>query len=505
MPRQITISPTKKLGKLDRFFSHCVGAGRAHELLRTECFEQLKVLQAECGFEYIRFHGLLNDDMAVYSEDEHGNPQYNWQYIDMVFDRLLSLHIRPLVELSFMPDPLKSDEKTVFWWRGNVSPPASYTKWKAFIHALVQHFTSRYGADEVTKWYFEVWNEPDLRTFFFTGTMQDYFDIYDASAAAIKEVNPAYRIGGPATSEMRWIPEMIEHCYKNEIPIDFISTHTYGVVGCFDEFGRDLHTLIQDRDIVANNVKSAKQQILDSPMPYLPLLFTEWSASYSSRDNVHDSYFSAPFVLHHLNLLQGHVDSMSYWVFSDIFEEAGPAPTPFHGGFGLMNQQGLRKPVYYAYRFLCDLPANKLDTMDSESICAMSDDGNRIGLLFWDFTLPPANTVNEEYFITDIVPADKETATLQFHGLSQGRYRLLIQRVGYESADVYTAYLKMGLRELHHKETPTQEQIAKLADTSQCTAETDEFIKVDASGEYQHSVTLRTNDVLYLTLERVAH
>src|SRR3984885_9851253 len=145
-------------GPTSQLFHECIGAGRAAEGLRAEWLNQLKMCQDEIGFTYIRFHGLLTDDMGVYSE-HNGQPQHNWQYIDQLYDSLLALNIKPFVELSFMPSALASGSKTIFWWKANVTPPKSYDKWDDLIKALAQHFTDRYGADEVKQWYFEVWNE----------------------------------------------------------------------------------------------------------------------------------------------------------------------------------------------------------------------------------------------------------------------------------------------------------------------------------------------------------
>lgn len=501
MARQISLNAQSPTGELDRFYSHCVGAGRAHELLRADALDQLSMLQAECGFQYIRFHGLLCDDMAVYHEDASGNPLYNWQYVDMVFDRLLALGLRPLVELGFMPDRLKSGDQTLFWWRGNVTPPADMAKWHGLIYALVSHWEARYGADEIIRWYFEVWNEPNLKGLFFTGDMQSYFDLYDASVSAIKAVNPLCRVGGPATAEASWIAEIIGHCVKQGIALDFISTHSYGVTGCLDEFGEDLHTLIPDRDSVARNVRQARRQIDESPLPGLPLFFTEWSSSYSSRDSVHDSYINAPFILHTLSRCRGYAASMSYWTFTDIFEEGGPGPAPFHGGFGLLTQQGLRKPSYYAYRFLCALPELELATGDADSLAAVSGDGCRIGLLLWRYCPPETSEPNESYFIRDLPPVGREDISVRLEGLS-GCYRLRISRVGYEANDVYTAYLKMGLRKLHGRETPTPRQIGLLRASRAGLPQEERTVSADAHGVVAFSLSLRDNDVLFVTLER---
>jgi xylan 1,4-beta-xylosidase len=180
-----------------------IGAGRANEGLRADWQEQLATVQREIGFDYIRMHGILNDDMGVYTEDSHGNPQYNFQYVDALYDALLKLHIRPFVELTFMPSKLASGPQTVFWWKGNITPPKDPAKWSALICAFTAHVKARYGEDEIGHWYFEVWNEPDLQNLFFTGNVDDYLALYKNTAEAIKTECPACRVGGPA-SAMPW-------------------------------------------------------------------------------------------------------------------------------------------------------------------------------------------------------------------------------------------------------------------------------------------------------------
>ena len=227
--RTITVDMHAVQGPLDTSFKECIGAGRANEGLRADWQDQLREARRECGFKYIRMHGLLTDDMGVYKEDAQGNPIYNWQYIDRLYDFLLSIDIKPFVELSFMPKDLASGNKTIFWWKGNVTPPKSYDKWADLIRHLVTHFQERYGHDEVKTWYFEVWNEPDLHDGFWTGTREDYFKLYAVTARAIKSVSPDYRVGGPATAMGQWDESFIDFCHSNNVPLDFISSHTYGV------------------------------------------------------------------------------------------------------------------------------------------------------------------------------------------------------------------------------------------------------------------------------------
>src|SRR5678816_802946 len=159
--RLISIDYRQVKGPRDRFPQLVVGAGPAAEGLRADWQRDLSLVQKECGFKYIRFHGLLQDELGVYSEDRHGKSVYNFQYIDAVYDSILNAGMRPFVEFGFMPEKLATGTKSIFWWKGNITPPRDYAKWEALIHALVQHWTDRYGQAEVRRWYFEVWNEPN--------------------------------------------------------------------------------------------------------------------------------------------------------------------------------------------------------------------------------------------------------------------------------------------------------------------------------------------------------
>ncbi len=485
---------------LDRFFQHCVGAGRAGEMLRAQALDQLSMLQEACGFHYLRFHGLLSDDMAVCSLGEGGALRFNWQYVDLVFDAMLRRGIRPLVEMGFMPDCLKSGEETIFWWRGNVTPPASLARWCALVEALARHLTARYGAAEVRRWYFEVWNEPNLRGFF-TGTQAQYFELYDATALALKGVDAAYRVGGPATAgldEGAWISEMIEHCVQSGAPLDFISTHTYGVDGALDEYVRDRHRLKACKDCVAADVLNVRALVEASAMPGLPVFFTEWNTSYTPRDNVHDSYVSAPYILYTLKRCQGAAQSMSYWTFTDIFEEAGPGPEPFHGGFGMLNTQGVKKPAFHAFHWLCAMPEEELATGDGDSLAAT--DGAGVHVLLWDYTQPAQDAANEEYFIRDLPAAPLAPARVTLRGLTPGCYTLERYRVGYLVNDAYTLYLLAGLKALETRETPSREQMEALRRMTDGAPEALEGLTVGADGETEITVPLRENDVARLVL-----
>jgi xylan 1,4-beta-xylosidase len=495
-PQRVVASDYSQVkGPRNTFFREVVGAGRAAEGLRADWQRDLAVVHRECGFKYIRFHGLLQDEMGVYREDKQGRSIYNFQYIDSLYDAILSIGMKPFVELSFMPSALASGDKTVFWWKGNITPPKDYQKWGQLVEALVKHWTARYGSDEVRQWYFEVWNEPNL-DIFWSGSQADYFKLYEVTARAIKGVSPDYRVGGPATAGNGWVPETINFATQNGIPLDFISTHEYGVKGIgVDENGIQQLSLDPAPDAIIGPVRRVNTQIKSSKLPKLPLHYTEWSTSYSPRDPVHDSYVSAPYILSKLKGTEGFADSMSYWTFTDIFEEGGPPPSPFHGGFGLLNLQGLRKPAFYAYQFLNRLGDIELISNDSDSWVCRSPKG--IQALFWNFTTPQTQESNQRLFKRDLPAKDLGQVRISVSGLPASTYTINVYRVGYQVNDVYAEYLKMG-----SPSTLDQSQTRMLAQNTDGRPISTTRSRLHSGEVFIKDVPMRENDVYLITLER---
>jgi xylan 1,4-beta-xylosidase len=483
-------------GDFNTMFKECIGAGRANEGLRADWQQQLAYVKKECDFKYIRMHGLLTDDMGVYREDKKGNPEYNFQYIDVLYDYLLSIRMKPFVELGFMPEALASGTQTIFWWRGNVTPPKDYNKWEDFIRNLTLHFTERYGSEEVKTWYFEVWNEPNLHQFW-SGTQEEYFKLYKYTVQAIKSVNKAYRVGGPATAGAAWEPEMIDFCSKNALPLDFISTHSYGVKqGYLDEFGNAGTILDKNPLSVSGDILQSRKEIASSPMPNLELHYTEWSSSYTPFDPIHDSYHQAAYVLEKIKQVGNAPNSMSYWVFTDIFEEPGPRFTPFHGGFGLLNYQSINKPAFFSFKFMNKLGTIELVDTDSSSWACKNAKGG-VQVLFWDFTnTHPGDTVNNQvYYIRDLPAKSKGKVKVNISGIPEGAYTVEIFKVGYHINDPYSTYLTMNKpRQLTKQQV---EQIRKLNDGSPVFHE---ISKVKADGAFVKVLDLSENDVFLLNM-----
>ncbi|MFZ0456507.1 MAG: hypothetical protein WAM24_22350 [Ignavibacteriaceae bacterium] len=496
--RMINLDFNQVKGPYNTMFKECVGAGRANEGLRADWQQQLIYVRKECGFKYIRMHGLLTDDMGVYREDKNGKPEYNFQYIDKLYDFILSIGMKPFVELGFMPEALASGKQTIFWWRGNVTPPKDYKKWGELIRNLTLHFSQRYGPDEVKTWYFEVWNEPNLSGFW-TGTQDEYFKLYRYSVNAVKSVSKDFRVGGPATAGAAWEVDMIDFCRKNNLPLDFISTHAYGVKqGYLDEYGNSGTILDSNPMSLSIDVLNSREEIAGSSMSDLELHYTEWSSSYTPADPLHDSYHEAAYILEKLKRTGNAANSMSYWVFTDIFEEPGPRFTPFHGGFGLLNYQSIDKPAFYAYQFMNKLSNTELINKDSSSWGCKDKNGN-IQVLLWDFTYTlPDSVNNQDYYIRNLPSKLKGKVKINISEIPSGMYNLEVYQVGYRVNDPYTTYFDMG-----RPNQLTREQVQEIKKLNNGSPIYTERIEVKNGTPFQKELTIRENDVFLITLHKL--
>ena len=331
---------------LPHVWEHTIGSGHATLALRADWQAQMRRSHEELGLGYVRFHGLLCDDMGtlISQGDDLLHSFFN---ADQIFDFLLSIGMKPFVELSFMPSALASGDKTVFHYRANVSPPKDYAQWATLIRKLVAHWVERYGLSEVRQWFFEVWNEPNLDAFW-SGRQDEYFMLYRSTVEAIKSVDSALKVGGPATAANAWVEDFIAFCEKNQLPADFISTHHYPT-DAFGQPGDDTEAQLSKsrRGVLRDQAREVRRQAGDRPIYY-----TEWCTSSNPRDPMHDEPYAAAFVIKTIMEASGLVQGYSYWTFSDIFEEDYFPSVPFHGGFGLLNIHGIAKPAYRAFELL---------------------------------------------------------------------------------------------------------------------------------------------------------
>jgi len=495
--RTVDVDIAKASAPLDRFFDLSVGSDYSGTLGRHDAQAQLRIAVDELGFRYIRFHAIFHDALGTVRQGPDGKISYDWTGIDKLYDNLLAKRIKPFVELGFTPQALKTSENKIFWWNGNTSHPKP-AAWHELIAAFVGHLEQRYGKEQVRSWYFEVWNEPNLDGFWEKADQQAYLDLYENTARTIKAIDPQLRVGGPSTAGAAWVPEFLSFTAARNVPIDFVTTHTYGVDGGFlDEEGKEDTKLSQSPDSIVGDVRKVRAQIQASRYPSLPLYFTEWSTSYTPRDPVHDSYVSASYILDKLKGSHGLLQGMSYWTYSDIFYESGPPPSSFHGGFGLMNIDGVRKPAWFAYKYLRALGGNEVPTADPQSWAA--SDGKRAEAIVWDWRIPDQKTSNRPYY-TKLHPSDSAAPVIvRFAHLQPGSYRLEVRRTGFRHNDPQSAWIEMG--------KPTQLSAAQLAQLQSLTRDLPEAtrsIRVGSDGRFSTSVPMRTHDVVLLQIEPAA-
>jgi len=493
--RSIVVDLNQTTGPVDRFFDLSVGSDYPGTLIREDSQAQLKLVSEELGFRYIRFHAIFHDVLGTVKVED-GKTVYDWTKIDQLYDDLLARHIKPFVELGFTPKALATSQNSIFYWHGNTSHPKPEA-WQDLIDAFIHHIESRYGKEEVRSWFFEVWNEPNLSGFWEDADQKAYFELYDTTAKTIKAIDPELRVGGPSTAGAAWVPEFLAHVKQSGAPVDFVTTHTYGVVGGFlDENGVSDTKLDPSPDAIVGDVRRVREQISASPYPRLPLYFTEWSTSYTPRDSVHDSYISAPYILTKLKGAQGLVQGMSYWTYSDLFEEPGPPTAPFQGGFGLLNPQGIRKPAYFAYKYLHALDGSSIASNDPQAMLSTKD-GNFTGVI-WDFEQPDQKVSNRSFYTKTIPSHPAAPVKLQItHLAANASYRLEVYRTGYQANDAYSAYLEMG-----SPKKLTKQQIAKLNQLTRDLPETDKVVQSGRDGTVKMTVHMSSNDIVLIKLVR---
>jgi xylan 1,4-beta-xylosidase len=415
---------------------HCVGSCHAPTALRADWQQQLARAHRELGFRHVRFHGLLSDDMGTLVNQDN---QFLFSFfnIDRVFDFLLSIGMKPLVELSFMPATLSSDGNSVFHYRANVTPPRRMADWQSLMTKLVGHWVERYGIDEVAQWPLEVWNEPNLVAFW-TGGQAKYFELWKATWTAVKAISPRLQLGGPATAANAWLDDFNAFCAANACPPDFISTHYYPT----DAFGSvDTDTVSQLSDAPMSVMRDRAREARASAGAK-PLYYTEWNITSNPRDPMHDGPFCAALAAHFLLSVDDVVDGYSWWTFTDIFEENYFPSIPYHGGFGLLNLYGVPKPVYRGFQLVDQLGTRRWTATGTHPTVSMHvgapDDDAATNVLLLNVAMPRH-------------PVATEVVTVRLQGMNGRRPRAaLISRIDDMHANPQAEWLRMGSPEYPH-------------------------------------------------------
>lgn len=423
----ITIDASAPTRPFPHFWEHMFGSGRAVLSLRDSYREDLRAVRRVTDIEYVRFHAIFHDEIGVYTEGKHREPIYNFSYVDQVYDGLLANGVRPFVELSFMPGQLAAHEaRHSFWYHPIVSPPKSYDRWDAMISAFARHLIERYGIEEVSRWYFEVWNEPNLDFWAGQPKQSSYWTLYDHTARSLKAVDARLRVGGPATAQAAWVPEFIRHCKQNNIPVDFVSTHVYGDDTAKDVFHTNEH--IARNHMVCRAVQKVHAEIQASPLPSLPLIWSEFNASWSNHAEVTDAPYMGPWLAETVRQCDGLTQDMAYWTFSDVFEEQGVVKSPFYGGFGLIAAGGIPKPSFNAFALLHQLGEQRFAGDAEGTLITRRADG-AVVLAIWNYA-DAATTVAARRVTLKLQHLDASGASVQVLDSGHGNVLPAYERMG---------------------------------------------------------------------------
>ena len=340
-------------------------------MVRGDVQKQLAMAHDELGGRHVRAVGMLDDEMKVLGPDPTGfrnrnkkGPRVNWQVVNYVIDSLLEIGISPMFTTTFTPSVMASGEETVFSTKSHVSPPEDLKAWADLIHDGVRHFTNRYGNDVLRDWYFEVWNEPNLEGFW-AGSQAEFFDLWRTTFHAIKDVDPAYRVGGPSTARAEWIGDLIEFGRKHDCEPDYIITHIYNNDSeskPLSPFAGPQEDKVSKSPNFAAGVVRGVHELLEKLDYSGEVHWNEWGRSWFPHYPERETANEAAFVVKTMAEVSQLAHYFAYWNLSDIYDQVGYGAETFHGNYGMLNLQGLRKPQYHAFQLMTRLGDRRLPT-----------------------------------------------------------------------------------------------------------------------------------------------
>lgn len=484
------VVPDQPAGRLSDAWRTCVGTGRLDLALRRDYQESLRLVQREIGFRYIRGHGLLSDAMGIHRPYDHAGERrvrHAFTYLDQVVDAYLEMGAAPFLELGFMPSGLASGDDTVFWWKGNITPPRDEMEWAALVRAVIGHLVDRYGLDQVRQWPIEVWNEPNLPGFW-AADQDAYHRLYEVSALAVKDVDAGLQVGGPALApgyEDAWIRRFAEFVEARDVPIDFVSRHAY-TSGPVQPVPFGAHQTLRPASELLEQFGAPRRQLADTGLADLPVHITEFNSSYRPDNPIHDTAFHAAYLAPVLAHGGDFADSFSYWTFCDVFEEVGIPTALFHGGFGLLTHRQIRKPVHHLYTFMAEMGEQVL-ARGADHLVTRHGDG-RVTVLAW----APADPAGGEPVAGHTVRLSLPVAAAGAHGSAFERRR----SVSEDAANPWAAWCEMG-----RPQAPGKRGLDALREAAE-PARSHRSVPV-AGGRADLDVVLGRNEVTLLELTPV--
>ncbi len=444
MDEEIIVNPQRTTTPFPHFWEHMFGSCHAPVTLSEDWRKDLRALREIIDVRYVRFHGIFGREIGIYGGvDAAGDLTLNFTRVDLVYDGLLDIGVRPFVELGFMPEELaERNSPHPFWYHPNVAPPRDSRQWYQLIRKFAQHLVERYGIDEVAHWYFEVWNEPNID--FWSGEPKEetYFALYDNTVAALKDVSPRLRVGGPSTAQAAWVDRFIRHCAEKNMPVDFVSTHIYPNDTSQNVFGSNEN--IPQSEMVARAVRKVYEQVRSSARPELPIIFSEYNAGF---DGVQlDGPYVGAWLANNIRLCSGALATeMSYWTFTDaFFEEGGVFRSVFSTGFGLIATGRIPKASFNAFKILHYLGDEQIPVENASALLTRRSEDGCLVLATWNY-VPPKES------------GRPENVLIQFRGTAEPVSEAKIHLVDDDHGSPLKIWEQMG-----RPAFPSREQQAEL-------------------------------------------
>lgn len=435
--------------------------GRAVSCLKSNVQEAIRTARQELKFDYLRIRDIFSDDLYIYFEDGDHNVRYNWNYIDMVLDFLVSLNIKPVMEIGFMPGSLASKKQTCGWqYHPNVSSPKSLSRWSDLVSQFMLHCIRRYGQNQVHTWYFDFWTSPNLalEEAYWYESQEDFFRFYKATWQAVKKVDEAIIMGTPAFSMpggMDWYTAFFDYCRKNNIFPDYIAVHTYC---CPDGLENKRHfpqtrtqseafSVPYNKDLPEKTFHDLKELSRHMGFGELPVISMSWNLSYLPCDYARDTCFMGPYMIYTFIHSLKESAGLSYWTLYDTNDELYPDDRMFSGNPGLMDTLGIKKPAYFALALYRRLGDTILEYDDCH-ILTRSDEGWQ--LLIFNFCFYFESWLKEAHTAPSYTERNRyfdSPGELIFHHaivMSPGSYLLRRTQLCESYGSTYNTWLDSG-------------------------------------------------------------
>ncbi|WP_404332068.1 helix-turn-helix domain-containing protein [Mesobacillus maritimus] len=463
--QSVTVDLTKTKRSINHTFTNLLTFGYAPLALRNDFKQQLNQIQKEIGFKYVRFHGIFADQLLVYNTKSDGTYFFNFNNVDAILDHLLEAKIKPFIEIGFMPKDLATTEHTIFLWEAYVSPPKQMERWKELIEAFVRHLINRYGLDEVRTWYFEFWNEPEV-PFFWRGTRKEFLTLFAETYKSIKSIDPKIKLGGFSSinfaNYQSWIDDFNHIASKTDIDLDFFTFHVYNLtrkpnldlqVNKKTSY-EDINSvtafktiMIGDEQNLRVNIDSVVEKSRGFHKDTKEIWITEWNGNSDSQDLLHDTCYMAAFITKNAIENFEKVNGMGYWTFTDLFEEFRQKMHLYHGGFGLMTYNGIKKAGYHAFYFLSKL-GDELVVKTEDMI--VTKRGEDYQILIYNYSHP--NYLYRTFDYSQLSPTSRysvfdnekvQAYQVTLNGI-HGNYRMKKQYVNREQGSSYDSWVRIG-------------------------------------------------------------